>query len=162
MRPPKFWEAEVSGRDAVPVLRALLAPVSWGYAWAAAERQRRTIARHAPVPVVCIGNFTVGGAGKTPVARAIRARLGDHAHTLSRGYGGRIAGPLRVTPDMDAREVGDEPLLHARDGGAWIARDLLAGELATAQAGTRAIVMDDGFQNPALAKDLSIIAVDAA
>lgn len=162
MRPPKFWEAEVSGRDAVPVLRMLLAPVSWGYAWAAAHRQRTTITRHAPIPVVCIGNFTVGGAGKTPITRAIRAKLGEHAHTLSRGYGGRIAGPLRVTPDMDAREVGDEPLLHARDGAAWIARDRLAGALAAAQAGARAIVMDDGFQNPTLGKDLSIVVVDAA
>lgn len=160
MRPPKFWEAEVSGRDAVPVLRMLLAPVSWGYAWAAAHRQRTTITRHAPIPVVCIGNFTVGGAGKTPISRAIRAKLGEHAHTLSRGYGGRIAGPLRVTADMDAREVGDEPLLHARDGAAWIARDRLAGALAAAQAGARAIVMDDGFQNPALGKDLSIVVVD--
>lgn len=160
MRPPEFWKAEVSGRDAVPVLRMLLAPVSWGYAWAAAHRQRTTITRHAPIPVVCIGNFTVGGAGKTPIARAIRAKLGENAHTLSRGYGGRVAGPLRVTPDMDAREVGDEPLLHARDGAAWIARDRLAGALAAAQAGAHAIVMDDGFQNPSLGKDLSIVAVD--
>jgi len=162
MRPPKFWEAEVSGRDAVPVLRMLLAPVSWGYAWTAAHRQRTTITRHAPIPVVCIGNFTVGGAGKTPISRAIRAKLGEHVHTLSRGYGGRVAGPLRVTPDMDAREVGDEPLLHARDGAAWIARDRLAGALAAAQAGARAIIMDDGFQNPTLGKDLSIVVVDAA
>lgn len=160
MRPPRFWEAEVSGRDAVPVLRMLLAPVSWAYAAAAAHRQRTTITRHAPIPVVCIGNFTVGGAGKTPITRALRAKLGENAHTLSRGYGGRVAGPLRVTPDMDAREVGDEPLLHARDGAAWIARDRLAGALAAAQAGARAIVMDDGFQNPALGKDLSIVVVD--
>ncbi|MGH6951115.1 MAG: tetraacyldisaccharide 4'-kinase, partial [Vitreimonas sp.] len=83
-------------------------------------------------------------------------------HMLSRGYGGRIEGPLRVTPDMDAREVGDEPLLHARDGDAWIARDRLAGARAAAQAGAHAIVMDDGFQNPALAKDLCLVAVDPA
>lgn len=160
MRPPEFWKADVSGRDSAGMLRALLTPVSWAYAAVAAHRYRTTITRHAPVPVVCIGNLTVGGAGKTPVTRAIRAKLGPHAHTLSRGYGGRVEGPLRVTPDMDAREVGDEPLLHARDGAAWIARDRYAGALAAAQAGAQAIVMDDGFQNASLGKDLSIIAVD--
>jgi tetraacyldisaccharide 4'-kinase len=160
MRPPEFWRADARGRDAGLALRALLTPLSWAYAFAAAHRMRSTISRHAPVPVACIGNLTVGGAGKTPIARAVRARLGPGAHTLSRGYGGRVQGPLRVTPDMDAREVGDEPLLHARDGAAWIARDRFAGAMAAAQAGAHAIVMDDGFQNPGLAKDLSIIAVD--
>lgn len=160
MRPPEFWKADARGRDAALALRALLTPLSWVYGFVAAQRIRNTISRHAPAPVVCIGNLTVGGAGKTPIARAIRAKLGPHAHTLSRGYGGRIEGPLRVTTDMAASEVGDEPLLHARDGAAWIARDRLAGALAAAQAGAHVIVMDDGFQNPALAKDLSIIAVD--
>jgi tetraacyldisaccharide 4'-kinase len=160
MRPPEFWKAEVSGRDSALALRAVLTPISWLYAFAAAQRQRTTISRRAPIPVICIGNLTVGGAGKTPITRAIRAKLGANAHTLSRGYGGRIEGPLRVTTDMDSREVGDEPLLHARDGAAWIARDRFAGAMAAAQAGAHAIIMDDGFQNPALAKDLSIIAVD--
>jgi tetraacyldisaccharide 4'-kinase len=160
MRPPEFWRADVGGRDAALVLRMLLTPLSWAYAAAAAHRFRSSVTRHAPVPVVCVGNLTVGGAGKTPLARAIRSRLGPHAHTLSRGYGGRVAGPLRVTPDMDAREVGDEPLLHARDGEAWIAHDRLAGALAAVQAGAHAIVMDDGFQNGSLAKDLSLVAVD--
>jgi len=161
MRPPEFWRADARGRDGAHMLRMLLTPLSWAYAAAGAYKQRHTISRHAPVPVVCIGNFTLGGAGKTPIARAVRAHLGEHAHTLSRGYGGRIAGPLRVTPDMDAREVGDEPLLHAADGPAWIARDRYAGALAAAQAGARAIIMDDGFQNPTLAKTLSLIVVDA-
>jgi tetraacyldisaccharide 4'-kinase len=160
MRPPEFWKAEVIGRDAAHALRAALTPVAWAYGWAAAQRQRTTIARHAPIPVVCVGNLTLGGAGKTPIARALRAKLGPHAHTLSRGYGGRLQGPLRVTPDMAAREVGDEPLLHARDGPAWIARDRLAGALAAAQAGAHALIMDDGFQNPALAKDLSLLVFD--
>lgn len=143
------------------MLRATLTPISWAYAWFVARRIATTAPRHAPVPVLCIGNLTVGGAGKTPLTRAIRAKLGAGAHTLSRGYGGRIAGPLRVTADMSAAEVGDEPLLHAADGPAWIARDRVAGALAAANAGAHAIIMDDGFQNPHLAKDLSIIAVDA-
>src|SRR5262249_17993539 len=125
MRQPEFWKAEVSGRDSVHVLRALLTPISWAYAAVGAQRHAQATPRHASVPVVCIGNFTVGGAGKTPVARAIRARL-PGAHTLSRGYGGTIEGPLRVTPDMDPREVGDEPLLHAADGPARIALDPVA------------------------------------
>ncbi|GAN00186.1 tetraacyldisaccharide 4'-kinase [alpha proteobacterium U9-1i] len=161
MRPPEFWRADAKGRDAGYALRALLTPVSWVYAWTAAQRIRNTTPRHAPAPVICVGNFTVGGAGKTPITRALRAKLGANAHTLSRGYGGRLEGPLRVTPDMDAREVGDEPLLHAADGPAWIARDRVAGALAAAQAGAHVIIMDDGFQNPALAKDLSVVAVDA-
>lgn len=160
MRPPEFWKADVSGRDSVVLLRALLTPVSWVYAWAAARRIKTTMPRHAPVPVICVGNFTMGGAGKTPITRALRAKLGETAHTLSRGYGGTLPGPLRVTPEMSALEVGDEPLLHAADGPAWIARDRVAGALAAANNGAHAIIMDDGFQNPTLAKDLSIIVVD--
>ena len=161
MRPPEFWSANPEGRDRATMLRAVLTPVSWAYAFAAAQRYRSTVTRHAPAPVICLGNFTVGGAGKTPLTRTIRAKLGPNAHTLSRGYGGRVDGPLRVTPDMPAREVGDEPLLHAADGPAWVARDRVAGALAATNAGARAIVMDDGFQNAALGKDLSLIAVDA-
>jgi tetraacyldisaccharide 4'-kinase len=160
MRPPEFWSANPQGRDAAWTLRFLLTPVSWAYAAVTEHKQRTTVSRHAPAPVICIGNLTVGGAGKTPITRAVRAKLGPNAHTLSRGYGGRAIGPLRVTPDMDAREVGDEPLLHANDGPAWIARDRFAGAMAAAQAGAHVIIMDDGFQNPSLAKDLSIIAVD--
>lgn len=161
MRPPEFWNADARGRDAAHTLRALLTPVSWAYAWVGERRIRTAVTRHAPIPVVCVGNLTIGGAGKTPLARALRARLGPGAHILSRGYGGRLAGPLRVTPGMDAREVGDEPLLHAADGAAWIARDRVAGALAAANAGARALILDDGFQNPSLGKDLSLLAIDA-
>jgi tetraacyldisaccharide 4'-kinase len=160
MRPPEFWKADAAGRDAAPMLRALLTPLSWGYAWFVAQKMRRTTPWQAPIPVVCVGNLTLGGAGKTPVTRAVRAALGPGAHTLSRGYGGRIAGPLRVSPDMSAAEVGDEPLLHAHDGPAWIARDRVAGARAIAAAGARTIIMDDGFQNPSLAKALSLVVVD--
>ena len=160
MRPPEFWKADAHGRDAALMLRGLLTPISWAYAWAAERRIRTTTSRHVAAPVICVGNLTVGGAGKTPVTRALRARLGSGAHTLSRGYGGRLKGPLRITPDMEAREVGDEPLLHAIDGPAWIAWDRYAGAAAAVQAGARAIIMDDGFQNPALAKDLSLLVFD--
>ncbi|MES1202918.1 MAG: tetraacyldisaccharide 4'-kinase [Pseudomonadota bacterium] len=161
MRAPEFWGGEAEGRDRAPVLRLALTPVSWLYGWVAAERMRTAQSHRATVPIVCVGNLTVGGAGKTPVARVIRKRLGASAHVLSRGYGGKLAGPLRVTPDMDAREVGDEPLLHAADGGAWIARDRIAGARAAALGGAHVIIMDDGFQNAALVKDLSILVIDA-
>src|SRR5262245_17391331 len=150
MRPPEFWRADVKGRDAAYMLRGLLTPVSWLYAWMAERKIRTIIPRHAPVPVICVGNFTLGGAGKTPIVRALRAKPGPHAHTLSRGYRGHLIGPLRVTPDMRSDEVGDEPLLHAADGPAWIARDRVAGALAAANAGAHVIIMDDGFQNPGL------------
>lgn len=143
------------------MLRALLTPLSWAYAWAGAKRLRDARPAHAPVPVVCVGNLTLGGAGKTPISRAVRAKLGPGAHLLSRGYGGKLAGPLRVTPDMNAADVGDEPLLHAVDGPAWIARDRVAGARSAALAGAHAIIMDDGFQNPGLAKDLSLLVFDA-
>jgi tetraacyldisaccharide 4'-kinase len=119
----------------------------------------------AGVPVVCIGNLTVGGAGKTPTATAVArwlAEAGRQPFLLSRGYGGASAGPIRVdaarhTPD----EVGDEPLLLARVAPTVVARDRKAGAIFARKAGAGSIVMDDGFQNPALAKNLSILVVDA-
>jgi len=76
MRPPEFWKADVGGRDSALALRALLTPLSWLYAFAAAQRQRTTTPRHASIPIICVGNLTVGGAGKTPITRALRAKLG--------------------------------------------------------------------------------------
>jgi tetraacyldisaccharide 4'-kinase len=107
----------------------------------------------------------MGGAGKTPVARALRellAESGVEAHVLSRGHGGRQRGPLRVDRRHHTHEdVGDEPLLHAGDGPAWVSRDRVAGARAAIQAGAQALILDDGFQSPALAKDLSILVFDA-
>jgi len=166
MRAPEFWSGQAQGRDAAPLLRAALTPLSWLYAGVGSARMAMAKPWRAPATVICIGNVSVGGVGKTPVVRAVRAALaarGVAAHTLSRGHGGRHAGPLQVDPARHcAADVGDEPLLHARDGPAWIARDRAAGARAAVAAGAQAIVMDDGFQNAALAKDLAIIVVDAA
>jgi tetraacyldisaccharide 4'-kinase len=164
VNPPHFWQVE-EGREAAPFTRALLTPFSW--IWAAVTADR--IAKAAPVdlsaPVICVGNLTVGGAGKTPIVRAVRSRLiaaGVPAAVLSRGHGGRLKGPLRVDVDMhDAAGVGDEPLLHAADGPAYVARDRAAGARAAIADGARAVVMDDGHQNPSLRKTLSIVVVDA-
>ena len=148
----------------MPTLRALMTPLSW--IWAAATARR--IARGRPVdpgvPVICVGNLTVGGAGKTPVVRAIAERLAARrkaVHVLSRGYGGRLEGPVQVDPAVHtAVDVGDEPMMLAGDFPVWVARDRAAGARAAAQAGAKAIVMDDGHQNPSVRKALSLVVVD--
>lgn len=158
---PRWWYR----RDrTAPVARLLLTPFSW--IWAAATVRR--IARGRPidpgVPVICVGNLTMGGAGKTPVAREVVRLLseqGVRAHLLSRGYGGRLDGPVPVDPAIHtAADVGDEPLMLSRDVAVWVARDRAAGALVAAKAGAMAIVLDDGHQNPSLKKALSLVVVD--
>jgi tetraacyldisaccharide 4'-kinase len=122
--------------------------------------------RHAGLPVICLGNLTIGGGGKTPAALAV-AQLLHAAHErpffLSRGYGGQLAGPVRVNPTLHrAADVGDEPMLLARLAPTIVARDRVAGATFARSAGASVIVMDDGFQNPSLAKDLNIVLVDGS
>ncbi len=156
MRPPDFWSSR-------RVLSTLLVPAGCAYALATRLRVRRPGWR-APVPVICVGNIGIGGAGKTPVALALARMLaaaGRNPHFLTRGYGGREAGPLRVDPARHgARDVGDEPLLLAAAAPTWVAHDRAAGAQAAVEAGAGCIVMDDGFQNPSLVKDLSLVVVD--
>lgn len=158
-RPPAFWFR------APGVLSALLTPASWFWRLGAALRSWRTTPVRVPVPVICIGNLTVGGAGKTPMAAALLARIaatGREVHLVSRGYGGRLAGPHRVDPLGDsAADVGDEPLMLAQSAVVWVARDRAAGARAAAEAGAELIILDDGFQNPGLVKDMGIVMVDA-
>ncbi len=154
---PRWWYSRDGKTGAIA--RLLLWPIS--LIWAAVTARR--IARGRPidpgVPVICVGNLTMGGTGKTPVVREIARRLGGAV--LSRGYGGSLIGPMQVDPARHtAAEVGDEPLMLARDMAVWIARDRAAGALAAAQAGAAVIVMDDGHQNPAVAKTLSLVVVD--
>jgi tetraacyldisaccharide 4'-kinase len=159
---PRWWYVR-RGAPA-PITRALLKPLSWLWAAATARRIARVTPQEAGVAVICVGNLTVGGAGKTPVARAILARLrrqGVEAHGLSRGHGGKLAGPLRVNPTLhSAADVGDEPLMLSQDAPAWISRDRPAGARAAKAAGAQVVVMDDGHQNPSLAKTLSLVVVD--
>jgi tetraacyldisaccharide 4'-kinase len=163
---PRWWYTrDLSARGgAMPVSRMLLTPVSWIWAAVTARRIARATPADPGVPVICVGNFTLGGVGKTPVVRALAERLaarGKAVHLLSRGYGGRLAGPVRVDPEVHASaDVGDEPLMLARDYPVWVSRDRAAGARAAAQAGAAVIVMDDGHQNPSVRKALSLVVVD--
>ena len=156
MREPSFWWGEAS------LASALLAPLAAIYG-AVAQARLGARGRRAGAPVVCIGNLTVGGAGKTPTALAVARMLaaaGERPVFLSRGYGGTLAGPVRVDPARHgAHDVGDEPLLLARTAPTIVARDRVKG--AAIAAGASVIVMDDGFHNPSLAKDFSVLVVDA-
>jgi tetraacyldisaccharide 4'-kinase len=155
MREPGFWwrSDAAAGR--------LLGPAAAAYGFVAARRMAQPGWR-ASVPVLCIGNFTVGGSGKTPTAIAVAERLaeaGRRPFFLSRGYGGALAGPVRVDA-QGAAAVGDEPLLLARIAPTIVAHDRPDGARTAIAAGADAIVMDDGWQNPSLAKDLVIAVLD--
>lgn len=158
MRTPDFWY-----RPAGP-LAWILSPLGGAYGLATRSRLAGTRPQRVGVPVVCVGNLVAGGAGKTPVSLAVAAALqsrGVRVHALTRGHGGREPGPLRVDPARHtAAEVGDEPLLLAARLPCWVSRDRVAGARLAVEAGAQAIVMDDGFQNPALAKDLSLVVAD--
>jgi tetraacyldisaccharide 4'-kinase len=159
VRAPEFWTQ--SG-----LVPTLLEPLATLYAAAGATRAMLTTPFRASVPVLCVGNLVAGGSGKTPVvlslARLLQAR-GYRPHIVMRGYGGRLAGPLRVDPAQHgAADVGDEALLLARAAPCWVARDRVAGAKAASAAGADLILLDDGFQNPTLNKALSFIVVDAA
>jgi tetraacyldisaccharide 4'-kinase len=157
MREPPFWWRK-AGLQA-----ALLSPFAACYGAIAALRLRFA-GRAAGIPVICVGNPTVGGAGKTPAALAIGRLLiaaGRRVFFLSRGYGGECRGPMRVDPARHgAKDVGDEPLLLARVAPTIVARDRVAGAAMARAAGATVIVMDDGFQNPSLHKDMAILVVD--
>jgi tetraacyldisaccharide 4'-kinase len=158
MRAPEFWSGDGGG-----ILPVLLSPIAALYAAATARRVARPGWR-APVPVICCGNATAGGSGKTTVALDLGRRLANRGvavHFLLRGYGGRMKGPVRVNPaEHDSQAVGDEALLLAAERPTWIAADRGAGGQAAVAAGAQAIVMDDGLQNPMLEKDLSLLVVD--
>jgi tetraacyldisaccharide 4'-kinase len=158
MREPAFWRSR-------GLLPTLLRPSAALYGAVAGWRMGRQGER-AAVPVICVGNFTVGGAGKTPAAltiAALLAAMGERPAFLTRGYGGSLPGPLRVDPERHrAAEVGDEPLLLARAAPTIVSRNRPAGARLAVETGAGALVMDDGLQNPSLAKDLSLAVIDAA
>jgi tetraacyldisaccharide 4'-kinase len=157
MREPAFWYAPSSWRS------RLLFPIAAIYGEIAATRMKRDGVA-VGIPVLCVGNYHVGGAGKTPTALALVAllrALGENPVVLSRGYGGRLQGPVKVDIDTHtAVDVGDEPLMMAQHVTVVIARDRVGGAALASSTNASVIVMDDGFQNPAIAKDASIIVID--
>ena len=157
---PAWWY-----RDDARGMAACLAPLASIYGWAATTRYARAAPYRSRLPVICAGNFTAGGTGKTPLVLHVCERLlaaGHHPVALTRGYGGRHAGPHWVASTDSADDVGDEALLLARIAPTLIARDRAAGaRIVEAMSGpARVLVMDDGLQNASLAKDLAIVMVD--
>jgi tetraacyldisaccharide 4'-kinase len=160
---PAWWyRAPPSG------IAKALRPIAALYGHAAAARYHRAVPYRSRLPVVCVGNFTAGGAGKTPLVIELSRRLKAAGHepvALTRGYRGRLAGPYWVNARSDpARDVGDEALLLARAAPTLVARDRSAGARAI-ESGPHpctVILMDDGLQNPSLAKDLTIAVIDGA
>jgi tetraacyldisaccharide 4'-kinase len=161
MRAPGFWFTP----PARPGFWArMLAPLGWLYAAGTARRLRRP--GYLPqVPVICVGNLVAGGAGKTPTVIALIERLaarGHCVHVVSRGYGGRLDGPVRVAAQHQTAEVGDEPSLLSAFAPVWVAKDRAAGVRAAEAAGAGVILLDDGFQSPAVRPGLGLVVVDAA
>ena len=161
MREPGFWYGPPSPMSRL--LSWLLTPVSIVYGGITARRMMRS-GQHTDVPVFCVGNYHVGGAGKTPTTLALAKILSGMDETpfvVSRGYGGRITKPTRVDPVRHAAaDVGDEPLMMSSHVPVIVARDRVAGAILARSEGASVIVLDDGFQNPALLKDASLIVID--
>ena len=154
-----FWWYRERG-----ALASALAPLGRLFGRLAERRAARVTPYRSRLPVICIGNLTAGGGGKTPTALAVAALLGEfgaRAYFLTRGYGGTSEGPLLVRKEHSSSEVGDEPLLLAEAAPTIVSADRVAGAKAIEATEASVIVMDDGFQNPSLVKDLSLIVVDA-
>jgi len=159
LRTPGFWT-----RRSPNILASSLTPLASVYGAFTARRMARPGLR-VSAPVICIGNFVAGGAGKTPAAIAVALLLrdmGERVAFLSRGYGGAgRAGAIAVDPDVHRAEyVGDEPLLLARVAPCFVARDRRVAAKAAIAAGASVLVLDDGLQNPTLARDFSFAVID--
>ena len=163
MRAPDFW---TNPPDRPGLAARALSPLGALYARATARRLAREDGIDPGVPVICVGNLNAGGTGKTPtviwLAEALRG-IGHEPHVVTRGYGGSLSGPVAVDPRRHkTAEVGDEPLLLSAFAEVWVAKDRAAGARAAAGDGATVILLDDGFQNPSVAKTFSLVVVDAA
>lgn len=157
MQAPNFWQKKNS------FMSLLLMPLSWLYGAATALRLRTGPRNRIDIPVICVGNINMGGTGKTPTVIDLVMRLSEMGKTpvvVSRGYGGSLAGPVIVTPDHTADDVGDEPVLLSGFGTVCVSRDRFAGAKLAVQNGADVLILDDGLQNPALTYDLTITVVD--
>lgn len=160
MSQPDFWSRPPG------LLARLLTPFGFLFDRLGQLNRRSAYPDRIEVPVLCIGNVNVGGTGKTPTAIAVAARLkavGLEVHFLTRGYLSRLRGPLQVDlAHHDAKDVGDEPMLLAAQAPTWVSKNRAAGAMAAVRAGAQVIVMDDGFQNQQIHKDVSLVVIDGA
>jgi len=157
MQAPGFWQF---GRNRW--WSRVLCPLAGLYGKITTDRAQRPPRWKAPVPVICIGNLTMGGAGKTPTSIALAQFFkaqGKNPIFLTRGFGGHMKGPLMVGAH-GTHDVGDEPLLLKEIAQVCVSRDRVGGAKLCVQKGADVIIMDDGFQNPDLHKDLSLLVVD--
>jgi tetraacyldisaccharide 4'-kinase len=162
MHAPKFWFM-----PRLTFLALLFLPVSWiyqGLVHLLSYLQRAPY--KASVPVICVGNLTIGGSGKTPTVLALAALLKAQGHVvafLTRGYKGSLPGPVRVDPHKHtSAEVGDEPLLLARVAPTWVGRNRALSAQAAIREGATLLLLDDGLQHTTLHQDLRLCVVDAA
>jgi tetraacyldisaccharide 4'-kinase len=158
MKAPRFWNKEVS------IFTFPLLILSWGYRLLHFLRQKFTSPLKAPIPVICVGNISLGGTGKTPTALSLYEILFSkypNIHYVSRGYKGTLKQTTRVSIEHHtASDVGDEPLLLARQAPTWIGPHRSVSALAAIKDGADLIILDDGLQNPTLFKDLNILVID--
>jgi tetraacyldisaccharide 4'-kinase len=159
MRMPEFWSI-----GQARLWPRLLAPLGALYGAITIARLKKP-GWSAPIPVLCVGNFVLGGAGKTPTALALAlnlSALGESPFILTRGYGGRLKGPLKVDPQIHcARDVGDEPLLLALSAPVIVAKNRVLGAQHAIDLGASVLILDDGMQSPALQKDFTLAVMDA-
>lgn len=162
MRAPAFWYDSQKPAHLWP--GRLLSPFGKIYGWAVRKRFDFYFPVPMAKPVVCVGNLVAGGAGKTPVVESLVPLLQDagyNPHILTRGYGGEEPGPLQVSPNRDtAADVGDEALLLVEKAPTWVSRSRPLGAQAAIDTGATLIIMDDGFQNPAIFKDFALLVAD--
>lgn len=162
MSTPVFWYRQKTSGE--KLLKLALLPVSAVYGWVARKRFDLYFPVPMEKPVICVGNIVAGGAGKTPVSIALAELLKDkgyNPHLLTRGFGGTEAGPLQVSTGRDtAHDVGDEALLLVDAAPTWVAHNRPLGAQAAIDSGASIVVMDDGFQNPVIYKDISFVVID--
>lgn len=161
MRAPEFWYPD-GGRASITA--TVLTPLGWLYGLATQWRLLTTTPRRTVAPVVCVGNLTAGGTGKTPVCLALNDLLtadGTRTAFLTRGYGGSVSDPTCIDPAIHSfEEAGDEALLLSTGAPTYVSPTRRRGAEAASRDGAEVILMDDGFQNPVIRKDLSLLVID--
>ncbi len=160
---PKFW---LNSKSNPSLLTYILYPISIIWLVLGKLHQKCTPSKKCPIPIICVGNITIGGNGKTPTALKLRSllqNLGYKPHILSHGYLANLKGPHLVNPKKDSFiSVGDEALMMAFYGPTWIARNRYSGIKAAVASGANVIIMDDGFQNSTIKKDFSLLIIETS